>query len=387
MAFSVTGYSAEFMQMTPVGAECIPVSFEFSGSDWASEQLEFDIDFSGLLETVPEGEGYAHARCVLSGNSGSFLLSAAVDGAEGEMLLKKEYAGPSWEPLIHSFADDLVYLLSGEEGIASTSVAYVRRSGGRYSLMAATLDNRPDQEVISDSEVITTPSWSPSGEWIAFTSYRAGSGDLYLYSFASASASRIVSEGVNYAPVWAPDGSSLAFTRSVEGNSDIYRYSMASSNASRLTARGSIETSASFSPTGQQMIFTSDRVGYPQLYVMDAAGGTAERAGFAHGYCDSPAWSPDGNRIAYCARSEGAFHIFVMNSDGTDIRQVTTEGTLNEDPAWSPSGRHLAFSSDMDGVRSIYLLELNKLRLYRLTSRSDSYCATWSPVPEQGGNR
>lgn len=376
---------SEFMPMTPVGAECIPVSFEFEGRREASDQLEFDINFSGILETVPEGEGYAHARVVLSGGQGSWNLVADVDGAEGEMLLKKEYSGAAWETLVHRFSDDLVYLLSGESGIASTRVGYITRNGDTYSLRVSTLDERSPQTVISDDEVITTPSWSPDGERIAFTSYRNGTGDLYLYSFSGSSASRIVTGGVNTAPAWAPGSRYLAFTRSVEGNSDIYSYDRATSDLQRLTARASIETSASFSPTGQQIILTSDRVGYPQLYIMDAAGGTAERAGFAHGYCDSPSWSPTGDRIAYCARADGNFHIFVMNSDGTDIRQVTLEGSLNEDPAWSPTGRHLAFSSDMDGVRSIYLLELNKLQLFRLTDGAECYCATWSPVPDEGG--
>lgn len=377
--------ASDFMQMTPVGAECIPVSFELSGNREAADQLEFDIDFSGILETVSRDEGYAHARLVLSGGRGNYNLAADVDGAEGEMLLKKEYSGSSWETLIHRFADDLVYLLSGEQGIASTRVAYITRSNGVYSLVAATLDDRSPQTVISDDEVITTPAWSPDGTNMAFTSYRNGTGDLYLYSFDSSSAGRIVTGGVNTAPAWAPGSRYLAFTRSVDGNSDIYRYDRATEELLRLTARGSIETSASFSPTGQQMILTSDRVGYPQLYIMDSAGGTAERAGFAHGYCDSPSWSPAGDRIAYCARVDGDFHIFVMNSDGTDIRQVTRDGTLNEDPVWSPTGRHLAFSSDMDGVRSIYLLELNKLTLHRLSEGSESYCAAWSPVPIQGG--
>ena len=385
VCFVSSVFASEFMQMTPIGAQCIPVSFQLTGNREAAEQLEFDIDFSGILETVPEGEGYAHALVVLTGRQGNYNLVADVDGAEGEMLLKKEYSGSSWETLVHRFSDDLVFLLSGEQGIASTRVAYITRSNGVYSLVAATLDNRSPQTVITDDEVITTPAWSPDGSCMAFTSYRNGTGDLYLYSFENSSAGRIVSGGLNSAPAWAPGSRYLAFTRSVDGNSDIYRYDRATEELQRLTARGSIETSASFSPTGQQMILTSDRVGYPQLYIMDAAGGTAERAGFAHGYCDSPSWSPTGDRIAYCARSDGNFHIFVMNSDGTDVRQVTLEGTLNEDPVWSPTGRHLAFSSDMDGVRSIYLLELNKLTLYRLSGGSESYCAAWSPVPIQGG--
>ena len=388
LAFS--GYSSEFMQMTPVGDLCIPVSVELSGCGEASDaldQLEFDIDFSGILETADRDDGYAHARCVLSGRSGNFTLSVDVEGAEGEMLLKKEYSGASWESLIHRFADEFVYLLSGEQGIASTRVAYISRSNGVYSLSAQSLDTRAPQVVITDSEVITTPAWSPDGGDIAFTSYRNGFGDLYLYSFENSSARRIVSGGLNTSPAWTSDSRYIAFTRSISGNSDIHRFDTALESVQRLTARGSIETSASFSPTGQQMILTSDRVGYPQLYIMDSEGGTAERAGFAHGYCDSPSWSPTGDRIAYCARADGNFHIFIMNVDGTDIRQVTSEGSLNEDPVWSPTGGHLAFSSDRDGVRSIYLLELNKLTVYRLSSRRESYCATWSPVTIQGGTQ
>ncbi|MCD4708147.1 MAG: hypothetical protein K8S62_10460 [Candidatus Sabulitectum sp.] len=386
LAFS--GFSSEFMQMTPIGAECIPVSVQLTGCGDASEalnQLEFDIDFSGILETANQGDGYAHARCVLSGRSGSYILSVDVAGLEGEMLLKKEYSGSSWESLIHRFADEFVYLLSGEQGIASTQVAFISRNNGVYSLKAQSLDSRTPQVIVTDDEVITTPAWSPDGGDIAFTSYRNGFGDLYLYSFDNASARRIITGGLNSSPAWTPGSRYIAFTRSISGNSDIHRFDTASGDVQRLTARGSIETSASFSPTGQQMILTSDRVGYPQLYIMDSAGGTAERAGFAHGYCDSPSWSPAGDRIAYCARSNGNFHIFVMNVDGTDIKQVTAEGTLNEDPVWSPTGGHLAFSSDRDGVRSIYLLELNKLTVYRLSSGSESYCATWSPVTIQGG--
>ncbi len=388
LIIAVSGFSSEFMQMSPIGAECIPVSVKITGSRDALEaqdQLEFDIDFSGILEISSAGDGYAHAECILSGSGGDYTLSVNVDGAEGEMLLRKDYSGSSWESLVHKFADEFVYLLSGEQGIASTRVAFITRHDGIYTLEVQSLDSRSSQTVISDNEVITTPAWSPNSSEIAFTSYRNGLGNLYLYSFNQASAKRVVTGGLNTSPAWTPDSRYIAFTRSLNGNSDIHRFDTALGEVQRLTARGSIETSASFSPTGQQMILTSDRVGYPQLYIMDSAGGTAERAGFAHGYCDSPSWSPTGDKIAYCARAEGSFHIFVMNSDGTDIQQVTTDGTLNEDPVWSPTGRHLAFSSDRDGVRSIYLLELNKLTVYRLSNSRESYCATWSPVSIQGG--
>ncbi len=383
LALPVCLLAGDFLPMTPIGAQCLPVSIrvEGSGSEAATvhDQLVFDIDFSGLLITAPENEAFAKLSVRVSGRDGSWNISARAE-ADGEGVLVKEYQGASLYDMVHNLSDDLVFVLTGEQGIASTRIAYIVRNAEEWKLVVKTIDPRSSTSLMRDTQVITTPAWSPLGDRIAFTSYRAGTGDIYTYSFASGSASRIISGGVNTAPAWSPDGSRLAYTRSEEGSSDIWLQSISGGSPVRLTARSSIETSASFSPNGLQLIFTSDRVGYPQLYWMSSSGGSAERAGFSHGYCDSPAWSPQGDRIAYCASSGSGFHIFVMNSDGTEIRQVTSRGSMNEDPVWSPTGRHLAFSSDMDGVRSIYIMELNGLTVHRLSTGGESYCPAWSPV-------
>ncbi len=383
LLFSLSAFASEFIPMTPISASCLPVSVRVEGDGEGArtvrEQLVFDIDFSGLLETVPENEAYVRLVVRVSGRDGAWIVSARAD-ADGEVVLAREYRGNILHDMVHSLADDLVFDLTGEQGIASTRLAYITRRENDWRLVIKTLDPRPGTTAMRDSRVITTPAWSPLGDRIAFTSYRSGTGEIYTYSFDSGSASRIISGGLNTAPAWSPDGGTLAFTRSESGGSDIWLYSMASGTSTQITARSGIETSASFSPNGMQIIFTSDRVGFPQLYWMSSSGGSAERAGFAHGYCDSPAWSPQGDMIAYCARTGGGFHVFVMNSDGTGIRQVTTRGSMNEDPVWSPTGRHLAFSSDMDGVKSIYILELNGMRIHRLSSGGESYCPAWSPA-------
>jgi len=381
LALSVT--ATDFLPMTPIGAECIPVSVSVTGSDDAlvadaEAQLVDDIDFSGLLEIADEG--YAQVDVSVASSIGGILLKSMVM-CDGELLMTKEYSGTSIYPLIHALADDLVFQLTGEQGIASTRIAYVIRTGVTYHLAVKSLDPRPAFFVLTDDEVITTPSWSPDGDRIAFTSFRSDRGDLYTYTFSTSTAGRVLSRGgLNTSPAWSPDGGSIALTVSEAGNSDIYLLGVDSGDISRLTVRNSIETSASFSPAGHQIIFTSDRIGYPQLYIMDSFGGGADRLTFSHGYCDSPSWSPAGDLIAYTARAGRNFHIFVMNADGSDVRQVTFEGSLNEDPTWSPTGRHLAFSSDRDGERAIYMLELNKLTIRKLTDSGESYCATWSPL-------
>lgn len=371
-----------FIPMSPVSAECIPVSVSAEGDrdlvDIALDQLIEDIDFSGLL--ITSDEGYAEAAIEVTRSLSGVELRAEVRSG-GEPLLARNYSGEDIYSLVHAFADDLVYDLTGEEGIASTWIAYVTRTSSGYALGVKSQDPRSTRTVMSDEDVITTPAWSPDGDRIVFTSFRSGNADLWCYSFSESSAEKILGlPGLNSSPAWSPGGDAIALTLSMNRNIDIYLLDTATDETTRLTLRGSIETSASFSPTGRQIVFTSDRIGYPQLYIMDSSGGTAIRATTSHGYCDSPAWSPDGSMIAYTAQTGRDFHIFVMDADGSDIRQVTFEGSLNEDPVWGPTGRHLAFSSDRDGERAVYVLELNGLTIRKLSDRGCSYCPTWSPL-------
>lgn len=372
----------DFLPMTPVGAECIPVSISVSGdrelAGTAVDQLKEDIDFSGLL--ITSDDGYAEVNVEVMRTINGIELRAEVSSG-GEQLMARNYSGNTIYSLVHAFADDLVYDLTGEDGIASTWISYISRTGSDYALAVKPMDPRGARHVMVDDEVITTPAWSPDGDRIAFTSFQSGNGDLWCYSFSDAAARKTLSSpGLNSSPAWSPDGESIALTLSRDGNVDIYTLDPFSGGTTRLTLRGSIETSASFSPTGRQIVFTSDRIGYPQLYIVDSSGGTAMRATRSHGYCDSPSWSPDGDRIAYTARVGSDFHIFVMDADGSNICQVTFDGSLNEDPVWGPTGRHIAFSSDMDGQRAVFVLELNGLTVRKLSQGAESYCPTWSPL-------
>ena len=384
VALSAPAVGEDFLPMTPVGAECIPVTITVRGdrelAATVAEQLKADIDFSGLLETVPEGEGFAEADVEIRETAEGIQLQAEVSSG-GEPLLARSYTGSSVYSLVHAFADDLVFDLTGEEGIASTRVGFVTRTGSGYALAVRSMDPRNSVRLMQSEEVITTPAWSPQGSSIVFASFQSGNCDLWTYDFSEASAKKLLSSpGLNASPAWSPDGTTLAATLSREGNIDIYTVDPETTSITRLTLRNSIETSASWSPTGRQLIFTSDRLGYPQLYVMDSSGGTARRMTTSHGYCDSPAWSPDGERIAYTAMAGRDFHIFVMDADGSNVRQVTFDGTLNEDPCWGPTGRHIAFSSDMDGERAVFIVELNGLTVRRLSDGGESYCPTWSPL-------
>lgn len=63
----------------------------------------------------------------------------------------------------HRIADFIYEKLTGERGIFSTRIAYVTKTGPRYSLWVADADGENAQSALSSPEPIISPAWSPNG--------------------------------------------------------------------------------------------------------------------------------------------------------------------------------------------------------------------------------
>jgi Tol biopolymer transport system component len=144
------------------------------------------------------------------------------------------------------------------------------------------------------------PTWSPSGEWIAFI----GGGGVSLVR-PDGSDLRTVAVGGNSSPTWSPDGSRIAF------------------NVVRSGGRTDV---------------LSD------LYVVDASGSNLKRLNPPDGNAGAPTWSPEGGRIlfgswSYRAGFRGGFVIANANADGKCQVNLTRERAYDI-PSWQriPNG-------------------------------------------------
>ncbi len=304
------------------------------------------------------------------------------DVATGNMVFGKRYVGDSkfYRLIVHRFADDILFNLTGEKGVAQTRIAYVSAvSRTAKEIFVMDYDGANPSPLTGNQSINLSPRWSPDGRLIAYTSYRNGNPDLFVLNFDSGRRDVLSAQpGLNATPAWSPDGQWLAFAMSAGGGTNLFLVPKGGGKPKPLTTGPAISVSPSFSPNGRQIVFNSDRGGTPQIYVIDADGANLRRLTFQGTYNASPRWSPRGEKIVFMCQVAG-YQICLINPDGSGLQQLTSAGR-NEEPTWSPDGRHIAFTSTRTGQREVFVMHADGSDQRRLTNNGrENYLPDWSP--------
>lgn len=296
----------------------------------------------------------------------------------------KRYVGRAkdYRRIAHKFADEIINQFTGVPGIFNTRIAYVSTSGGRFKeIHVAHLDGSEKFQVTNNHTINLSPSWTPDGKSVLYTSYKDRNSSLYLFELYSGKEVKIAPRSGRYLGGKAsPNGQYIAATVETGGNSNIVLLDRRGKLIRSLTENSGIQVSPAWSPDSRQLVFVSDRSGSPQLYVLDVSGGQSRRLTYNGNYNTSPEWSPRGDRIAYTGRVGTRFAIFTIPVDGGEPRKLTSESADSEDPSWSPDGRFIAFSSNRAGKYHLYVMQANGESQRRLTgSGGDDTKPSWSP--------
>jgi TolB protein len=282
----------------------------------------------------------------------------------------------------HRISDYIYEKLTGDKGVFSTRIAYVTKSGSRYTLRVADADGEGGQVALNSPEPIISPAWSPDGKQLAYVSFEKHKAVIYTQDTSTGARKEIANfRGSNSAPAWSTDGQTLAVTLSRDTGSQLYLIDRSGGNVRRLTTSNAIDTEPVFAPDGHGIFFTSDRGGGPQIYRMGLTGGNVERVTFGGSYNISPAISPDGRTLAYVSRQGNTFRINTLDLSSPGAQPVPlTDGSDDESPSFAPNGRLLIYASRTGGRDVLMTTTLDGKIKARLASTSaDVREPTWGP--------
>ena len=321
--------------------------------------------------------------------------------ASGATAMGKEYSGSarSIGPAevriyAHTIADEVHKEQRALDGVARTRIAFTSdRDGERIrgpvhdrgisNLYIADYDGARQQRVTISRSLDISPTWSPDGKTIAFSSWRSGYQDIYLlFPYGGAplqNPTRGTPEKQSWLPAWSPDGTKLAFTTTRDnGNAEIYIMNRDGSGLQRLTNHPAIDTTPTWSPTGKQIAFVSDRTGTPQIYIINVDGTGLQRI-TSESHADRPTWSPAPlNEIAYSSRSGAGNIIKIFDFATRSTRAATDPVGNNESPSFSPNGRHIAFVSSRAGREQIFTIHRDGTGLRQITRVGTNRYPSWS---------
>ena len=159
-------------------------------------------------------------------------------------------------------------------------------------------------------------------------------------------------------PRFSPDGRWIAFSSDRNGSLDVFLIPSEGGAVKELTTHSAAEKVVGWNPDGKSVLFTSNRgEGFmPKLYTVPVTGGLARDAGPDMGV--DGAYSPDGTKLAVTRKAQtywrksyrGAFQsdVTVMDLASRTFKDVTEFDGLDSWPMWSQDA-HIYFVSDRDG--------------------------------------
>lgn len=367
---------------------------------------------------------------------------ASVPASGGTVVeLATDAATPMWSPdgkTIAFLRHDMQVTREND----GTIVVGDRTTSSLWFMDADGIDERQMEVQPSDSDwTVIGGDWAPDGIHIAAEVSFNGNHDIVVADSVLRTGVRLTDHpAADTSPTWSPDGSTIAFSTGRwglgVGHSEIATITADGLDLRRVThdcwddsepdwvtddsvIRSMPDWHApplpELGPTGQaraaDILFSSDVQGVVDLFAIDPEGGQARNLTTDVSAQHSPRWSPDHRWIAYTQYEGGEGTLYVRSLDGADIRTVATGAGRS---SWSPDGSSLVFESEgglsivnvltgtveplVDGHRAIqpawspdgstvvyagdnglWLVDVDTQARRRLTTRQGDQTPDWSP--------
>lgn len=227
-------------------------------------------------------------------------------------------------------------------------LAYVSYKGGQPRIYLHELVTARRVPLVDFSGMTISPAWSPKGDQMAFSASKDGNAEIYVADVSnlsrrigqtaqgSTSERRLTfSRSEDLSPTWSPTGQQIAFTSDRGGTPQIYVMNADGSSVRRLTFEGPYNTSPAWSPRGDWIAYTCRREGILKICLVSPDGRTTLQVTQGGWDDESPAWAPNGRYLIFSSARRGKQQLCLITPAGADEEQLTFTVSNETAPGWS----------------------------------------------------
>ena len=191
------------------------------------------------------------------------------------------------------------------------------------------------------------PVWSPSGDRIAFGSFRNGKAGLYVQPAQTTGAEQLVYEVDGNGPIvpfsWTPDASAIVFgLAQKDTRRDILMVSLDGKRVvTPLLQSTANESHGQLSPDGRWLAYMSNETGAQQVYVQAARAG-ARKWPISIGTANAPRWRGDGRELYYIG--EGKMWAVEITVKGDTLVAASPEALFNHGGIPGHNGPYFSYA-------------------------------------------
>ena len=167
------------------------------------------------------------------------------------------------------------------------------RDDGNSNIYTMDLRSRTTTRLTSSNSIDTSPSYSPDGTRVTFTSDRGGRPHIYVMGADGSNPQRIsFGDGTYSTPVWSPRGDLIAFTKQTGGEFQI-GVMRTDGSGERILSSGYLQEGPTWAPNGRVLMFFREAAGSggPTLHTIDLTGRNEQTVQTPQ-FASDPAWSP-----------------------------------------------------------------------------------------------
>ncbi len=280
-----------------------------------------------IYQRLTGEKGYFDTRVVFVDESGSRterkkrLAIMDQDGANVQFL---------------SNGNDLV--LTPRFSPSRQEITYMSFAGGQPRVYLLQLETG-QREIVGNFPGMTfAPRFSPDGQKVIMSLGRDdGNSNIYTLDLRSRTTTRLTaSNSIDTSPSYSPDGSRIVFTSDRGGPTQIYVMGADGSNQKRISFGEGTYSTPVWSPRGDLIAFTKQSGGRFSIGVM-RTDGTGERILTSGFHNEGPTWAPNGRVLMFFRQAAGSSGpaLYSIDLTGRHERSVVTPN-FGSDPAWSP---------------------------------------------------